>query len=385
MSRVPFFITTCFLTLTLWSQNYEYRIAKQCDQVDSVYQLIEAYQNIGIKATGTPGFDSATRWLTDRYIAFGYEPVVDSFSFNSRHSTNVIIEKKGIDTTSWLIVGAHYDTDDGRGDSSLGANDNGSGVAATLEIARLIKDVGTDISVRIINFGAEEQGFQGSYNYANTTLDPEDNVVLMFNLDQLGGSKGKDNRRIVCERDENNEPSTNNIASYLKTDTLVSLIELYTTLIPVTGVVERSDYEPFQDLGYVVNGLYQESKDDNYHTAQDLVSNMDTEATTEIIKGALAATLYFAGINSIVGVANAVQEQFFIYPNPANNLISVHLPYMDSVEVSIISIAGKELLSRQINQTANLDISRLPAGSYTVSISSDDNSILSHSKLIIAK
>jgi len=385
MSRVPFFIITSFLSLTLWSQNYEYRIAKQCDQVDSVYQLIEAYQNIGIKATGTPGFDSATRWLTDRYIAFGYEPIVDSFFFNSRHSTNVIIEKKGIDTTSWLIVGAHYDTDDRRGDSSLGANDNGSGVAATLEIARLIKDVGTDISVRIINFGAEEQGFQGSYHYANTTLDPEDNVVLMFNLDQLGGSKGKDNRRIVCERDENNEPSTNNIASYLKTDTLVSMIELYTTLIPVTGVVERSDYEPFQDLGYVVNGLYQESKDDNYHTAQDLVSNMDTEATTEVIKGALAATLYFAGINSIVGVANAVQEQFFIYPNPANNLISVHLPYMDSVEVSIISITGKELLSRQINQTANLDISRLPAGLYTVSISSEDNSIMSHSKLIIAK
>ncbi len=86
-----------------------------------------------------------------------------------------------------------------------------------------------------------------------------------------------------------------------------------------------------------------------------------------------------------MGVSNAVQEQFFIYPNPAHNLISVHLPYMDSVEVSIISITGEELLSRQIKQTANLDISHLPAGSYTVSISSDDNSIMSYSKLIIAK
>jgi hypothetical protein len=381
MPRIPFFIITCFLSLTLWSQNYEYRIAKQCDQVDSVYQLIEAYQNIGIKATGTPGFDSATRWLSDRYTALGYKVSIDSFLMGSMYSTNIIIEKKGRDTTSWIIVGAHYDT---KGESP-GANDNGSGVAATLEIARLIKDIGTDISVRIINFGAEEQGFYGSYHYANTTLDPEDNVVLMFNLDQLGGSKGKDNRRIVCERDENNEPSTNNIASYLKTDTLVSMIELYTTLIPVTGLAERSDYEPFQDLGYVVNGLYQESKDDNYHSAQDLVSNMDTEATTEVIKGSLAATLYFAGINSIVGVSNAVQEQFFIYPNPAHNLISVHLQYMDSVEVSIISITGEELLTRQIKQTANLDISHLPAGSYTVSISSEDNSIMSYSKLIIAK
>ncbi|MFT7100826.1 MAG: aminopeptidase YwaD, partial [Bacteroidia bacterium] len=159
MSRIPFFITTFLFSLTLWSQNYEYRIAKQCNQVDSVYQLIEAYQNIGIKSTGSLGFDSATHWLSDRYMALGYDVSIDSFSMGSVYSTNIIIEKKGRDTTSWLIVGAHYDT---KGESP-GANDNGSGVAATLEIARLIKDMGTDISVRIINFGAEEQGFHGSY------------------------------------------------------------------------------------------------------------------------------------------------------------------------------------------------------------------------------
>ncbi len=383
MSRLPLFIATLLISLTLWSQNYEYRIAKQCDQVDSVYQIIESYQNIGIKETGTPGFDSATRWLADRYTALGYQPVLDSFSFNTNklHSTNIIVEKKGRDTTTWLIVGAHYDT---KG-LSLGANDNGSGVAATLEIARLIRDIGTDISVRIINFGAEEQGYHGSYHYANNILDPEENVVLMFNLDQLGGSKGKDNRRIVCERDENTNPSTNNIASYLKTDTLVRMIELYTTRIPVIGRVERSDYEPFQTLNYVVNGLYQESKDDNNHSDRDLLANMDTEATTEVIKGALAATLYFAGINITVGVEDLLPTQFNIYPNPANSKISLRLAGKEQGTMRICSLMGKELIVQQVATTSEIDISQLPVGSYTVSIYSDDNRVISHSKLIIAR
>jgi hypothetical protein len=360
---------------------YEYRIAKQCDQVDSVYQIIESYQNIGIKETGSAGFDSATRWLVDRYTALGYTPVLDSFLISNWNSTNIIIEKKGRDTSTWLIVGAHYDT---KG-SSLGANDNGSGVAATLEIARLIRDIGTDRSVRIINFGAEEQGYIGSYHYANNTLNPEDNVVLMFNIDQLGGSKDKDNRRIVCERDENSTPSTNNVASYLKTDTLVSMVELYTTLIPVIGKVERSDYEPFQDLGYVVNGLYQESKDDNNHSDRDLISNMDTEATKEVIKGALAATLYFSGINITVGVEDREIVPLTLYPNPANQTVQIRKMHRSAVSVSIVSLTGVELIRQPIYENCTIDVGELSAGSYTVSISDHDNRVMSHSKLIIAR
>jgi hypothetical protein len=381
MSRIPLLLASFLLSITLWSQNYEYRIAKQCDQIDSVHQLIEAYQNIGIKSTGSLGFDSATQWLVNKYQSFGYQPIIDSFSFDTRNSTNVIIEKKGRDTSTWLIVGGHYDT---KG-QSLGANDNGSGVAATLEIARLIKNIGTDISVRIINFGAEEDGYRGSFHYANNVLDPAEKIVLMFNIDQLGGSKDKDNRRIVCERDEDTSPSVNNIASFLKTDTLTRMIELYTTLIPVIGLVERSDYVPFEELEYVVTGLYQESDDEFNHSARDLVSNMDTEATTEVIKGALAATLYFSGINITVGIQQTEIEYLNIYPNPACNYLTVNPKSKKSHVLSICSITGLEVLTQEVSGTSSIDISQFSSGSYTVSISDEDNRVIEHSKLIIAK
>ncbi|HAY89896.1 MAG TPA: hypothetical protein DCY51_10685 [Bacteroidetes bacterium] len=163
------------------------------------------------------------------------------------------------------------------------------------------------------------------------------------------------------------------------------MIELYTTRIPVIGRVERSDYEPFQTLNYAVNGLYQESKDDNNHSDRDLLANMDTEATTEVIKGALAATLYFAGINITVGVEDLLPTQFNIYPNPANSKISLRLAGKEQGTMRICSLMGKELIVQQVATTSEIDISQLPVGSYTVSIYSDDNRVISHSKLIIAR
>ena len=50
-----------------------------------------------------------------------------------------------------MIIGAHYDSVE----ESPGANDNGSGVITTLQVARIIKDLNPKIGVRIINFGAE--------------------------------------------------------------------------------------------------------------------------------------------------------------------------------------------------------------------------------------
>ena len=50
---------------------------------------------------------------------------------------NIIVTKNSsIDTTKNLIISAHYDS----AEDSVGANDNGSGVAAVLELARILKD-----------------------------------------------------------------------------------------------------------------------------------------------------------------------------------------------------------------------------------------------------
>jgi len=86
-----------------------------------------------------------------------------------------------------LLIGAHYDTVYG----SPGANDNASGVAALLEITRLLKGVETDCTVRLVAFVNEESPFffrelMGSMVYAKAARKRNDDIRLMISLEMLG-------------------------------------------------------------------------------------------------------------------------------------------------------------------------------------------------------
>ena len=382
MQKVFLFIILCSTHLG-FAQQYEYRIARQCDMVDSIEEQVYAYEKIGIKATGTAGFDSATEWLINRYRALGYSPIVDTFLVGEDTSYNVIVEKPGSESNKWIIVGAHFDSVD----EGPGANDNGSGVIATLEIARLIKDVDTKIGVRIVNFGAEENGLVGSRHYVANTLadETEEEIQLMFNLDQIGGAITSNNSTIVCERDEDDSPFSNNEMSSRKTDTLGRLIYLYTTISPILGRAERSDYVPFEDVGLVVTGLYQNTPNPHYHNATDITANIDIPALKEVIKGAVAATLYFSRIQGVVGVGKLHRNQVNLIPLPAASYFSISTPIAGPLEVTLINSYGVEVLVQQTEGMEPISITHLASGVYTVKIYSEANLSYTLSKLIIAR
>lgn len=379
MSRLFFFILILPILNGAKAQKYDYRIANACDKVADVRELITQYENIGLKVASSDAVDSAEQWLVNKYVSFGYEPYLDSFTVNGRWNTNVIAEKKGKDTTKWIIVGAHYDTK-GR---SPGANDNGSGVIATLEIARIIRSIGTDRSIRFINFGAEELGLIGSEHYVRNTLTNYDEVVLMLNIDQLGGTVGQDNSRITCERDEDENPIINNSASFAITDTLARMVILYSTQTPILDRAFSSDYEPFEDVGIVITGLYQAGRDRNNHTETDIVANMDTEATTQAIKSALAATLYFGRINTVASISTLAQPLLHISPNPAYDKIEIPDGSVGDV-VTITNHTGSIVMQAKLSSTLSVDLASMSDGLYTVSIYSPQKDNIRRAKLIIA-
>lgn len=93
----------------------------------------------------------------------------------------------------WLIIGAHFDAVS----RSPGADDNGSGTAALLEAARVLKDRPMQRSVRLIFFNLEEVGLVGSRAHAGR-LQPllesgEMQVAGMVSLDMLGFYSDKPN------------------------------------------------------------------------------------------------------------------------------------------------------------------------------------------------
>ena len=381
MQRVFYFLSIFFISLFVNAQVFNQAISDETQRVDSVINLLVEYENFGPKPTGSAALVETLEWIVNKYEYYGYNPAIDTFKVGSNESYNIIIEKQGSDLNQWMIIGAHFDSVD----ESPGANDNGSGVITTLQIARIIKDLNPKIGVRIINFGAEEQGFIGSSHYVKNTLSSSDSILLMLNLDQLGGTKGKDNSKIYCEQDDDISPSSNNALSSLMTDTLSKIISIYTNLNPVISDAYSSDYVPFENEGMVITGLYQESDySDHYHSSTDLVSNMDVDATVEVIKGALAATLYFSRMDGFVSVNEIVDYNYELIPNPANNYFTI-TNITSPVFVEIYGVQGNLILAKQVCPNDQIELFDLHSGLYTVSISDKSKDFRMHSKLIIAR
>lgn len=102
----------------------------------------------------------------------------------TEHSQNVIADKPGASGQGRVVVlGGHYDTVSG----VPGANDNGSGIAVLLTIAREIAEREYPFTVRFIAFGAEELGLFGSRRYVDRLSDGEiASTIAMLNFDALG-------------------------------------------------------------------------------------------------------------------------------------------------------------------------------------------------------
>ena len=103
-----------------------------------------------------------------------------------RTSQNVIGTLEGTHPDQGIVyIGGHYDSVSG----APGANDDASGVAATLEVARVLSTKGhrTKATLKFIAFGAEEIGLDGSYLYVDENFDEVTTMGLgMVNLDMIG-------------------------------------------------------------------------------------------------------------------------------------------------------------------------------------------------------
>jgi hypothetical protein len=99
----------------------------------------------------------------------------------SSNIVGVLAAKPGVQE---IIVSAHYDSWRGPG-----ANDNATGVAAMLELARYFHSLKPPptVSMRFIAFGGEEAGLLGSKAYLLKHQTELQNCELLFNIDQIGG------------------------------------------------------------------------------------------------------------------------------------------------------------------------------------------------------
>lgn len=127
-------------------------------------------------------------FITARFRELGYTVREESFLANDKQVMNIEAELKGARKPDEIVViGAHYDSPP----DSPGANDNASGVAATLELARQFKETKPVRTVRFVAFVNEEPPFfqtdkMGSRVYAANARKRGDKIVAMLALETIG-------------------------------------------------------------------------------------------------------------------------------------------------------------------------------------------------------
>ena len=133
---------------------------------------------------GTASFEGATALMQEQ-LGFGYQTRRQDFTWaGNRSSQNVIASAAGQNST-YLVLGAHYDTYFGR-PTLQGLDDNASGAAVLTEIARNLGGVALENGLEVVGFGAEEEGLRGSRAYVASLSDSQRaNLLGMINLDSL--------------------------------------------------------------------------------------------------------------------------------------------------------------------------------------------------------
>ena len=146
-------------------------------------------ENIGERNIYHSGaLSDAADYIEQQWRAMGYEVIPQTYELEGVRSSNLEITRSGTrHADDILLIGAHYDSVIG----SPGANDNGSGVAAILEMARHFADVEIDRTVRFVAFVNEEPPIffgrqMGSMIYAKAARKRGDNIRLMLSLETIG-------------------------------------------------------------------------------------------------------------------------------------------------------------------------------------------------------
>jgi Zn-dependent M28 family amino/carboxypeptidase len=269
------------------------------------------YELVSLRDLGMPvcnlSRDGAQGLLRERFQQLGLEVSVDLGEEDSSFpTTNVIGELRGTEhPEEVVVVAAHYDA------FHAGADDNSTGVAAVLELARLASGKRFSRTVRFIGFDHEEFGNIGSARYVRT--HPQEKLVTALVFDAIGytdkrpGSQkglpgvvtpttgdfitvvGNDDSRAHVEE-------VMELARHLDAPPALGAVSPGTGLGPAAFHLTRSDHASFWMVGR--NAVFftdtASFRSPHYHKDTDTVSTLDPEFLTSVTRLAAGALSYWA-------------------------------------------------------------------------------------------
>ena len=226
---------------------------------------------------GTPESERAAAYIVERMREAGLKPAGEAGDWFHTFSRgrNVIGALEGI-SDSWIVIGAHYDHLGARnGRVFNGADDNASGVAVLLEIARRLENEPRHHGLLFCAFDAEEDGLVGSTHFVASGLYPVSSFVAMICFDLVGGSfLPGDERRVFAMGAESSAELSERLDRAAPRGRLeVERLGIY-VIEPFGTIGARSDYSPFR-LKKVPFVFFSTGTPWYYHTPEDDVERLD--------------------------------------------------------------------------------------------------------------
>ncbi len=136
------------------------------------------------------GMNASKDYIINEFKKYGYEVILQDVQSEENTFQNIIVKYNSHKQGPVVVVGAHYDT---AGSDNPGADDNASGVAGLLEIARLLKknSIQSDHPIELVAYTLEEPPYfgtkgMGSAYHADKLKEEGKSVKLMISIEMIG-------------------------------------------------------------------------------------------------------------------------------------------------------------------------------------------------------
>jgi Zn-dependent M28 family amino/carboxypeptidase len=243
-------------------------------------------------------YRDAARTVTDRFAALGYATREEPVAFSSRETVNIVADKPGTapeNERRLVYVVAHLDSINEAGGINApapGADDNASGAAGVLEIARVLAAAIIRHDLRLVMFGGEEQGLHGSrVHVADLTDVDRSRIIMVVNMDMIGRLNTAA-PSVLLEGATVSQPVIDALAQAAHE---TSDLQVFVSLDPFA-----SDHVSFIDAGLpavlTIEGEDQLNIDE--HTPRDTLAGLDISVAVSILRMNTAAVAAMLGVSA---------------------------------------------------------------------------------------
>ncbi|PCJ55258.1 MAG: hypothetical protein COA70_03195 [Planctomycetota bacterium] len=314
---------------------------------------VATMEAFGTRRHFEPGEVNAENWLVGKFQGLGLSTT--TFDYDSGADV-VIAEITGqTDPSKIVVIGAHYDSVNWQGSAASpapGADDDASGTAGILEIARVLAGESFDYTIRFCAFSGEEFGLLGSEAYAAFLDNTGADVIGMVQLDMTAYRAPGDSLSVDFVTNDT-DTALNNFA-----------MDVYAAYVPGLQINiaflsgGTSDHKSFFNHGFPATFPFEDlgAFSPFIHTANDTtgVSANDFNLSRMITEGALATIAELARPVSMTMSHVALSD--------TQNEAGPYTALVDVVSQTAASVSGVDLFWRAEGAANYTTIAMAPTG-----------------------